>query len=181
MSADVLMLIYPDLKDILKPDVEVPWQPGQLDRIEQFVRNGGALLVMGDHTTRDKDKSNRFNDALAPTAMRVRFDSATYQVGGWLNSYQALAHPATAGIADDRNQFGVTIGASVAAGWLARPLLIGQWGWNDPGHGYNPGDMGSYPDDPGRYEPGEKLDTTRIHCDHWDNLEWYQAEHKVEG
>ncbi len=31
------------------------------------------------------------------------------------------------------------------------------------------------------YEPGEKLDATRIHCDHWDNLEWYQAEHKVEA
>jgi nitroreductase len=29
------------------------------------------------------------------------------------------------------------------------------------------------------YEPSEKLDATRIHFDHWDNLEWYQAEHKV--
>jgi nitroreductase len=31
------------------------------------------------------------------------------------------------------------------------------------------------------YDLGEKLDATRIHCDHWDNLEWYQAEHKARG
>jgi nitroreductase len=29
------------------------------------------------------------------------------------------------------------------------------------------------------YGPSEKLDPTRIHFDHWNNLEWYQAEHKV--
>jgi hypothetical protein len=131
------------------------WEPGQLDRIHRFVRQGGSLLVFGEHTTRDPNGSNRFNEVLAPTAMRVRFDSAMFAIGGWLQSYEALQHPATAGIADDENQFGVVVGASVAARWPARPFLIGRWGWTDDGDEANGGDhgmLGNY-----QYDSGEKL------------------------
>jgi hypothetical protein len=122
-DADVLVLLFPD----------DPWQEGQLQRIQDFARRGGSLLVCGEHTTRDKDGSNRFNEVLAPTALQVRFDSATFAVGGWLHSYEALSHPMTAGVHDDQNQFGVVIGASVEARWPARPILVGRWGWADPG------------------------------------------------
>jgi len=142
-DADVLVLIFPD----------DPWQTGQMDRIHNFVRRGGSLLVLGEHTIRDATGGNRFNEILAPTAMRVRFDSATFAVGGWLQSYEALSHPATAGIADDQNQFGVVIGASVAARWPARPLLIGRWGWTDDGD--EASDRAMMGND--RYDPGEKL------------------------
>jgi hypothetical protein len=142
-GADVLAVIFPD----------TPWQQGQLDRIYQFVRDGGSLLVLGEHTTRDPNGTNRFNELLAPTAMRVRFDSATFAVGGWLQSYEALAHPATAGIGDDQNQFGVVIGASVDARRPARPLLVGRWGWTDDGdEASDRAMMGN-----GRYDGGEKL------------------------
>ena len=142
-DADVLAIIFPD----------DPWQAGQIDRIHGFVRRGGSLLVFGEHTTHDPNGSNRFNEVLAPTAMRVRFDSATFAVGGWLQSYEALGHPATAGIADDQNQFGVVIGASVDARWPARPLLVGRWGWTDDGdEASDRAMMGN-----NRYDPGEKL------------------------
>ena len=55
---------------------------------------------------------------------------------------------------DDRNEFGVVIGASVEAHWPARPIIVGRFGNGDPG-------------DPGRadhamlgnekYDPGEQL------------------------
>jgi hypothetical protein len=142
-NADTLVLIFPD----------EPWSEGQLNRIERFVRQGGSLLVMGEHTTGDPNGSNPFNDVLASTAMRVRFDSATFAVGGWLHSYEALNHPATAGIADDRNQFSVVIGASVKAKWPARPLLAGRWGWADKGdEASERAMMGN-----GRYDTAEKL------------------------
>lgn len=142
-DADALVLIFPD----------DPWSEGQLDRIERFVRGGGSLLVLGEHTTVDPNGSNRFNEVLAPTAMRVRFDSATFAVGGWLHSYEAINHPTTTGIGDDRNQFGVVIGASVAARWPAQPLLIGRWGWSDMGdEASERAMMGN-----GRYDAGEKL------------------------
>ncbi len=142
-DADALVLLFPD----------EPWSEGQLERIWNFVRSGGSLLVMGEHTTLDENGSNRFNEVLEPTAIRVNFDSATFTVGGWLQSYEAIAHPTTAGVPDDRNQFGVVIGASLKTGWPARPLLIGRWGWSDPGdEGSGRAMMGN-----GEYDPGEKL------------------------
>jgi hypothetical protein len=142
-GADALVLIFPDQ----------PWAEGQLDRIWSFVRRGGSLLVLGEHTTRDRDGSSRFNDVLGPTDMRVAFDCATFAVGGWLQSYEAMIHPTTAGIPDDRNQLGIVIGASLQAGWRARPIAVGRWGWSDLGdEGSSRAMIGNE-----RYDPGEKL------------------------
>ncbi|MBN1972274.1 MAG: hypothetical protein JW787_01445 [Sedimentisphaerales bacterium] len=142
-DADVLVLLFPD----------DPWAEGQLERIWNFVRKGGSLLVMGEHTTADSDGSNRFNEVLEPTDMRVEFDCATFTVGGWLQSYDSIIHPAAAGIPDERNQFGVVIGASLNISLPARPLLIGRWGWSDMGdQGSSRAMMG---DD--IYNPGERL------------------------
>ncbi len=142
-DADALVLLYPN----------EPWAEGQLERIHDFARRGGSVLVMGEHTTGDPNGANRFNDVLAPTAMRIRFDSATFAIGGWLHSYEKLNHPATTGIGDDRNQFGVVIGASVQTSWPARPLIVGRWGWTDPGdEASTRALMGN-----GRYDTGERL------------------------
>jgi hypothetical protein len=142
-NADALVLLFPD----------EPWTQGQLERIWEFVRSGGSLLVMGEHTTVDSAGKNRFNEVLAPTAIRVEFDCGTYAVGGWLQSYDALSHPATAGVQDDRNQFGVVIGASLRTNWPARPILVGKFGWSDAGdRGSSQAMMGN-----GIYDGGEKL------------------------
>ena len=142
-DADALVLIFPDQ----------PWADGQLDRIWSFVRGGGSLLVLGEHTTRDRDGSNRFNDVLKPASLRVEFDCATFAVGGWLQSYETMIHPTTTGIPDDRNQLGIVIGASVRAGWRARPIVVGRWGWSDLGdEGSGRAMIGNE-----RYDPGERL------------------------
>jgi hypothetical protein len=164
-DADVVVLLFPN----------DPWVAGQLQRLWDFARRGGTVVVFGEHTVREAklpldtsrpgwqflavwqalrgDGGERFNDVLRPTAMRVAFDSATFAVGGWLHSYEALSHPTTAGIGDERNQFGVVIGASVEARWPAQPILIGRWGWADPGdEGSSAAKMGNH-----RYDPGERL------------------------
>lgn len=127
-DADLVVLIFPN----------EPWSEGQLERIWDYVRGGGRLLVLGEHTTVDPNGGSRFNEVLAPTAMRVNFDSATFAVGGWLQSYDMIAHPITSGVADDRNQAGVVIGASLDVGWPARPVLVGRWGWSDWGDPASP-------------------------------------------
>ncbi|HUU89765.1 MAG TPA: DUF4350 domain-containing protein, partial [Phycisphaerae bacterium] len=142
-DADALVLIFPN----------EPWEEGQLDRIWQFVRDGGSLLVLGEHTHVEEDGNARFNDALAPTAMRVEFDSAQWAVGGWLDCYETLAHPITAGPGNGRNRFGIVIGASVRARRPARPLILGRWGWSD--HGDRGSDRAMMGND--RYDPGERL------------------------
>jgi hypothetical protein len=142
-DADALVLIFPDR----------PWAEGQLNRIWGFVRRGGSLLVLGEHTTRDRDGSSRFNEVLGPTSMRVAFDCAQFAVGGWLQSYEAMIHPTTVGIPDDRNQLGIVIGASLRAGWRARPIAVGRWGWSDLGdEGSSRAMIGNE-----RYDSGEKL------------------------
>ncbi|MBN1672492.1 MAG: hypothetical protein JXR37_15735 [Kiritimatiellae bacterium] len=142
-NADVVVLIYPDK----------PWPAGGIDRLREYVRRGGTLLVLGEHTIREEDGGSRFNDVLCATSsMQVRFDSATYAVGGWLQSYEMLAHPTTLGMADDRNQLGIVIGASLDAHWPARPVVVGRWGWSDRG---DPGKSAMMGD--GRYNAGEKL------------------------
>ncbi len=142
-DADALVLIFPN----------EPWEDGQLDRIWKFVRDGGSLLVLGEHTTVEEDGAARFNDVLAPTAMRVEFDSAQWAVGGWLDCYETLSHPITARPRDDRNSFGIVIGASVRARRPARPLILGRWGWSDGGdRGSDRAMMGN-----DRYDPGERL------------------------
>jgi len=142
-DADGLILIYPSK----------PWADGQLKRIHDFVERGGGLLVLGEHTVREKEGGSRFNDVLKGSAMQVRFDSAMFEIGGWLQSYDALSHPTTLGITDDRNQFGVVIGASVDARWPARPILVGRWGWADSGDpGTGAAMMGNH-----RLDPGERL------------------------
>ncbi len=86
--------------------------------------------------------------------MRVPFDSAMFAVGGWLQSYDTLSHPTSAGIGDEQNEFGIVIGASVEAHWPAQPLLIGRWGWADEGDPTN-SDAAMLGND--RYDPGERL------------------------
>lgn len=146
-GAHLLVLIFPNK----------PWADGQLERIWNFVREGGSLLVLGEHTVHEKEGGNRFNDVLRPTAMRVAFDSAMFEVGGWLESYEALSHPATAGVSDHRNEFGVVIGASVEARWPARPMLAGRFGFSDPGDLTNDESRGGSMMGNHKYDAGEKL------------------------
>jgi hypothetical protein len=139
---DALVLIFPD----------DPWTPEQEQAIWRFVERGGRLLLLGEHTIgKDADASNSaFNRLLAGrTAIRVRFDCATYAIGGWLQSYDALAHSATLGLPDDRNAFGVVIGASLDVRPPARPFLVGRWGWSDWGDGGHSSQMGNDLRDPG--------------------------------
>ncbi|MCE9613124.1 MAG: hypothetical protein K8T26_02540 [Lentisphaerae bacterium] len=141
-GAEVLVLIFPDK----------PWQPAQLERIWDFVRRGGSLWVLGEHTVEEAAGGSRFNDVLGPTGIRVKFDSAEFAVGGWLDSYDIFAHPATIGVPDTRNQFGLVIGASLDTRWPAHPVLAGRWGWSDWGDRSKSSMMGN-----GRYNAGEQL------------------------
>jgi len=122
-KADVLLLIHPDQ----------PWPKETLDRVWDYVRGGGSLLLVAEPAVREGNSSSSFNDVLAPLAMEVRFDTAVPRPGSWEQSYDVMAHPATAGIDDLRNRFGIQLGSSIRTNWPARPALVGRWGWSDPG------------------------------------------------
>ncbi|MBN2533840.1 MAG: hypothetical protein JXB88_13170 [Spirochaetales bacterium] len=144
-GADLIITIYP---------IDT-WGKEQLKRIWDFVRDGGSLLVMGEHTVMEKDGGSRINDLLEPSNIRVRFDSAMFAIGGWLHSYETFSHPITNGLDDDRNQFGSVIGASLDINLPARPLIIGKWGYADRGDATTNSMMGNT-----EYDPGELLGDT---------------------
>jgi hypothetical protein len=95
------------------------------------------------------------NDILEPYSIRYNFDSADWFVGGWLHSYQYASHPITVGMRDDMNDAGVVIGASLHVEPPAFPLVMGKYGYSDPGEeseGGQRGYLGNL-----NYDPGEPM------------------------
>lgn len=139
-QADALVLIHPSK----------PWPEDRLERVWQYVRDGGNLLVVAETAMRDPLLKSSFNDVLAPTAMQVRFDASIPGSDGWEHGLEILAHPMTTGVDAARNGFGMGQAASIELSLPARPILAGRWGWSNPGNDARP--LGG-----GQYESGEKL------------------------
>ncbi|MBN2476863.1 MAG: hypothetical protein JXB62_19810 [Pirellulales bacterium] len=141
-AADVLLLIHPDR----------PWPEETLKRVKQYVDGGGALLVAAEPTVArhaaGQTSRSSFNDVLSAlgAAVRVRDDTAVAAVAQWEHALQPLAHPATEGIDDRRNHFGLVSSSSIEVRWPARPLLVGRFGFGEPG------DSGA-----AEYDSGEEL------------------------
>jgi hypothetical protein len=122
-QADILVLIHPDQ----------PWSKEGLDRVWQFVRDGGAVLLVAEPHVYDGEYASSFNQFLEPTSMRVRFDVAVAGAAFWQHSHEPVAHPAVIGIGHQRDRFGMGEASSIDIRWPARPILVGRWGWSDPG------------------------------------------------
>lgn len=110
--ADVLLLLEP----------EQPLSEEQLQRLWNYVGNGGSLLVVGGSPT-------AVNPLLKPTAMQVRTERARTPVAYWEHTLQIAPHPVTAGLEDRHNRFGLQQGHAIETAWPTRPLLVGRWGW----------------------------------------------------
>lgn len=142
----ILMMINLD-REIPRDELEAVWD---------FVEEGGSLLLLGDHTFyKHGVKRIILNDILEPYHIRYNFDSADWFVGGWLHSYQYASHPISAGMRDDMNDAGSVIGASLSVEPPALPLVIGKYGYSDPGNeseGGKRGYLGNL-----NYDPGEPM------------------------
>jgi hypothetical protein len=139
-DADLLVLIHP-----LRP-----WTAELQNRVWSYVRRGGELLVLAEPWVLEEGQPSAFDEVLAPTAMRVRFDTAISETYQWQQSHEPPMHPASLGLGDLRDEFGLIQNSSIDVRWTARPMLVGRWGYSDPGSdativGVN------------RYEPGNRL------------------------
>jgi len=106
--------------------------------IWQFVKSGGTLLFLGDHTGWDSSGTVHLNDFLEPTAIRFHLDAANTPVGGWLHCMDFQWSPLTAGVGDERNEAGIVVGASLDIRWPAYPIVLGRYGWEDRGNRFKP-------------------------------------------
>ncbi len=125
-GADVLVVVHPMDRWSEAPD--------RLERIEQFVRDGGALVVLAEPAVVDDAlAASSFNELLAATGMRVEFATAIAGTSGWQNALEPGSHPGVAGLSGAMNPFGLVESAPLGIGWGARPILVGRWGFGDPG------------------------------------------------
>ena len=139
-DTDLLVLIHP-----LRP-----WTAELQDRVWSYVHRGGELLVLAEPWVLEEGQASAFDEVLTPTAMRVRFDTAISETYQWQQSHEPPMHPAGLGLGDLRDEFGLIQSSSIDVRWPARPMLVGRWGYSDPGSdativGVN------------RYEPGNRL------------------------
>lgn len=121
--ADVLLLIHPT----------EPWSDGQLQRVWDYVRGGGSLLVVAEPRISDEGHSSAFDRLLESTRLTVRFDTALPASPFWQYAMDWAVHPVGAGTDDAFNALGLNESSSIALAWPARPVLTGRWGWSDPG------------------------------------------------
>jgi len=139
-AADVLLLLRP----------MGPMPQTQRERIWEFVRQGGSLLVAAEPFVRVGDVMSASDELLEPISMTVRQDVAISVTGNWQHAYNLLAHPIASGV-DERARYLFTDSStSIRVGWPARPIVTGRWGWSDPGTDAIL--TGVY-----RYEAGERL------------------------
>lgn len=122
-------------------DVIVLINPGRSFSVEEqslvlgFVRQGGGLLAMGDHTDIG-GIMQFFNELLAPLGIGLRFDSAVSVRREWTNELY-LARPFSDVFGAD--EVPISIGASVwsQASLFVEPLAIGLAAFSDPGDRFN--------------------------------------------
>ena len=139
-DADVLLLLHP----------VGPMPEPIRDRVWDYVRRGGSLLLVAEPYLQEGGFYSVSSEFLKPISMTVRRDVAISETGNWQQACQLMTHPATRGIDPRRGDYFTDAGCSIALGLAARPMVVGRWGWSDPGS--TAVLTGNY-----RLEPGERL------------------------
>ena len=154
--------VVEEIPDPLEPgsifvmtNMKGPLTPEEHERIWSFVRAGGRLWVLGDHTF-IKNGRNHVNDLLAPCDIALNHDSAQFYPQGWFHSYRMRQGTAFGHLRDPgENRLALLVGASLDLRPPARPLIIGRFGYSDWGPD-EPDENGGYLGD-FEYQASERL------------------------
>lgn len=151
-KAKVLVMIVPT-EDLGKREKE---------DILNWIKEGGSLLLLGDHTDIG-DFMKPTNTLLNPFGIQFKFDTADPATRGvitdlsrsiWTSQVELRNHPITNGLVSS-NQLQIGGGASLDISFPAYPIILGKYGFSDPGDYSNTG-RGGYLGDR-IYQRGERL------------------------
>ncbi len=124
-----------DLLVVINPS-RCPTRP-ELALLEEFVREGNSLLVLGDHTDIGNSREP-LNAILGFTGIRFNYDSAVPLRRSWLGCLELRGHTVTSGIKNPV-MLQVGIGASLEIERRATPLIVARYGFADAGNPANRG------------------------------------------
>jgi hypothetical protein len=120
-SVDVI--IFANLLDSLPR-----WQH---DSLLSFVRRGGGLLALADHTGYDAIRGPT-NDITEPMGLSLNFDTAVPLRRSWVGQMRFLPQRLTQSIRE-HSDVEVWLGASVSPFLGSMPAVIGTFAYSDPG------------------------------------------------
>ncbi|MEM7309570.1 MAG: DUF4350 domain-containing protein [Planctomycetota bacterium] len=131
LELDAVAALEPGDADVLVM-INCPhvWEGAERERVEGFVRAGGSLLVLGDHTD-VFGLMKGFNSLLEPWGMRFRFDSAYHAGAHWGGDVDWL--PGLLGLGGDPRGAHIGIGASLEVQPPAVPILNARYVFGDHG------------------------------------------------
>lgn len=124
----------------------------QRDSIISFVRQGGGLLALADHTGYNAIRGPT-NDITEPLGLSVNFDTAVPLRRSWYGQMRYLPHRVTQS-AREHSDVELWLGASVEPLPGSMPVVVGTFVFSDPGEVAN--SERSYLGNLG-YDPGEPL------------------------
>ncbi len=125
VNTDVLVMINLD-KALVREELIVVWN---------FVKAGGGLLLLGDHTDLAGLMKN-FNKILAPVNISFKFDSAMPGRYTWDNLMEERPHPMAVSF---KREIGRSwwVGASIECAFPAEPVVMGKYCYSDWGYKNN--------------------------------------------
>jgi hypothetical protein len=120
-DADVLVLI----------NLQASMGPEMVQRIQEYVRGGGGLLLLGDHTGMDAIRKP-FNEIAADLGIEFNFDSALAFRDSWTDGMSWIPHPITQRVADEVD-LQIWTGASLRVRSPAYAVIRGRAAYSDWG------------------------------------------------
>jgi hypothetical protein len=136
-SQEITNNLFDDADVFVVTNLNISFSAAEHAVIWDFIRNGGSLLVLGDHTDVGGIQTP-LNDLLSPVGVRYRFDAAlplddTFK---WLTCTHLFPHPITTPLPGlDTLQYGV--GASLDIPLSSFPVITGTYALSDEGNRTN--------------------------------------------
>lgn len=109
----------------------------ELRLLHRFIKDGGSMLVLGDHTDIGGSRSC-LNSLLSVSEIEFNFDSAIGLRKHWRGCLEIRPHPITEGIPNEIF-VQIAVGASLKVGKFAEPIIVGRYGFSDKGDYRNGG------------------------------------------
>lgn len=137
-----------DADVFITANLNEPFSAEDIEAIKSFVKAGGGLLFLGEHTNMmaspvDFQAGRHYlNDVLTDMGITVKIDTAEWTKEHWQTSTIFLPHPVVRGLHPNDIRTG-SVGASLEVTGSAEPVIVGRYAFSDDPNPLEPGFLGN--------------------------------------